>query len=413
MMKAKRPLLAAALSAAMLLSPVAAAGKISIITDISDPGQPEALREVIRRFKEANPDVEVELTINGREDHKVAIRNFLKADPPDLTTWYGGARMRIFSDPGLFEDITDVWEAENLGDAMASADALVRGADGRVYAVPYSYYQWGIYYRRDIMERHGVAEPKTWDDLVAACKKLRGAGVTPITIGTKFLWTAAGWFDYLNLRINGLDYHLRLGAGEIPYTDPKLDDVFAHWRQLVDNDCFLENHASYDWVEGTAPLIDGGAAMMLIGNFVMGNLRESGVADKMEYVQFPVIKPGFPLYEDAPLDTWHIPAGAKNKADARRFLAFLARPEINSLIPYAAGTLPPNRHSPAPEDRILQEGQKVLAEAAGLAQFYDRDTDPQMAKAGMEGFQEFMVKPDRLDSIRERLERARKRIYKK
>ena len=412
-MKAKHPIFAAALSAALLLSPVAAAGKLSIITDISDPGQPEALREVIRRFEAANPDVEVDLTINGREDHKTAIRNFLKADPPDLTTWYGGARMRIFSDAGLFEDVTDVWNAENLGEAMASADALVRGSDGRVYAVPYSYYQWGIYYRRDIMREHGVAEPKNWDDLVAACKKLRAAGVTPITIGTKFLWTAAGWFDYLNLRINGLDYHLKLGAGEIPYTDPKLDAVFAHWRQLVDNDCFLENHASYDWVEGTAPMIDGSAAMMLIGNFVMGNLRESGVADKMEYAQFPVIKPGFPLYEDAPLDTWHIPSGAQNKADAKRFLAFLAQPEINSLIPYAAGTLPPNKHSPAPEDRILREGQKVLADAAGLAQFYDRDTDPQMAKAGMEGFQEFMVKPDRLDSIRERLERARKRIYKK
>ena len=412
-MKAKNPVVAAIAAAALLLSPAAAAGKISIITDISDPGQPEALREVIRRFEAANPDVEVDLTINGREDHKVAIRNFLKADPPDLTTWYGGARMQIFSNAGLFEDITDLWESEGLTEAMASADGLVRGIDGKVYAVPYSYYQWGLYYRRDIMAKHGVSEPTNWSELVAACKKLRAAGVTPFTIGTKFLWTAAGWFDYLNLRINGLDYHLSLGRGEIPYTDAKLDAVFEHWRELVDNDCFLENHASYDWVEGTAPLIDGSAAMMLIGNFVMGNLRESGVADQMEYVQFPPIKPGFPLYEDAPLDTWHIPSGAKNKADARRFLAFLAKPEINSLIPYAAGTLPPNKHSPAPEDRILQEGQKVLAEAAGLAQFYDRDTDPEMAKAGMEGFQEFMVKPDRLDSIRERLERARKRIYKK
>lgn len=412
-MKTKNPIVAVVVAASLLLSPAASAGKISIITDISDPGQPEALREIVRRFEEANPDVEVDLTINGREDHKVAIRNFLKADPPDLTTWYGGARMRIFSDPGLFEDITDLWESENLGEAMASADGLVRGSDGKVYAVPYSYYQWGIYYRRDIMQQHGVAEPKTWDDLVSACKKLRGAGVTPVAIGTKFLWTAAGWFDYLNLRINGLEYHLDLGAGEIPYTDAKLDAVFEHWRELVDNDCFLENHASYDWVEGTAPLIEGSAAMMLIGNFVMGNLRESGVADKMEYVQFPVIKPGFPLYEDAPLDTWHIPSGAKNKADAKRFLAFLATPEMNALIPYAAGTLPPNKNSPPPEDRILREGQKVLAEAAGLAQFYDRDTDPQMAKAGMEGFQEFMVKPDRLGDIRQRLERARKRIYKK
>jgi multiple sugar transport system substrate-binding protein len=35
-----------------------------------------------------------------------------------------------------------------------------------------------------------------------------------------------------------------------------------------------------------------------------------------------------------------------------------------------------------------------------------------MAKVGMEGFQEFMVKPENLDAILTRLETARKRIYK-
>lgn len=412
MKKTINRLAAIALSAAIVAQP-ALAGDLTIITDISDPGQPEALREVVKRFEAANPDVKVNLTTNGREDHKTAIRNFLKADPPDLTTWYGGARMQIFSDNGLFTDLTDLWNKENLSDAMASADGLVRGKDGKVYAVPYSYYQWGIYYRRDVMQQHGVAEPKSWDDLIAACKTLRAAGVTPIAIGTKFLWTAAGWFDYLNLRINGLDYHLKLASGEVPYTDSKLDDVFKHWRQLVDNGCFLENHASYDWVEGTAPIIEGSAAMMLIGNFVMGNLTEAGIADKMEYVQFPRIKADVAMYEDAPLDTWHIPSGAKNKKDAMRFLAFFAQPEINALIPAAAGTLPPNKYSPAPEDRILKEGQQVLSSAAGLAQFFDRDADPAMAKAAMEGFQEFMVKPDRLETIRARLEKTRQRVHKK
>jgi multiple sugar transport system substrate-binding protein len=35
-----------------------------------------------------------------------------------------------------------------------------------------------------------------------------------------------------------------------------------------------------------------------------------------------------------------------------------------------------------------------------------------MAKLGMEGFQEFMVLPENLDDILERLEAARERIYK-
>jgi multiple sugar transport system substrate-binding protein len=35
-----------------------------------------------------------------------------------------------------------------------------------------------------------------------------------------------------------------------------------------------------------------------------------------------------------------------------------------------------------------------------------------MAKAGMEGFQEFMVKPENVDAILERLEKVRQKVYK-
>ena len=57
--------------------------------------------------------------------------------------------------------------------------------------------------------------------------------------------------------------------------------------------------------------------------------------------------------------------------------------------------LPANNQSPTPTDEFLKIGFKVLSESAGLAQFYDRDTTPEMAKEGMKGFQEFMVKPER------------------
>ena len=53
-----------------------------------------------------------------------------------------------------------------------------------------------MYYRKDIFDKMGIAEPKT-DELLAACAKLKENGVTPITIGTK-TWTARGVLDYLN-----------------------------------------------------------------------------------------------------------------------------------------------------------------------------------------------------------------------
>ena len=111
------------------------------------------------------------------------------------------------------------------------------------------------------------------------------------------------------------------------------------------------------------------------------------------------------------MDTYHIPSGAKNKEDARRFLAFVARPDVQGKFAYATGNIPPNGDAPAPTDRFTKEGFAMLNSADGLAQFYDRDTNPEMAKAGMEGFQEFMVKPERLQEIRERTDAERKSVF--
>lgn len=62
----------------------------------------------------------------------------------------------------------------------------------------------------------GVGEIGTFDDLVEACKTLRAADITPIAVGTKPLWPTGGWFDYLDLRTNGYDFHMKLTNGEVP-----------------------------------------------------------------------------------------------------------------------------------------------------------------------------------------------------
>ena len=76
------------------------------------------------------------------------------------------------------------------------------------------------------------------------------------------------------------------------------------------------------------------------------------------------------------------------------------------------GQLPVNNKAEKPADPFLKAGFEMLSNAHALAQFYDRDANAEMAKAGMEGFQEFMVKPDNLDKILERLEKIRARVYK-
>lgn len=393
---------------------VASAGDLVINFDDTNPAPKAGFEAAVAAFEKAHPDVNVTINITDREAHKTAIRNFLSADAPDVTAWYPGNRMGPFVDAGQFEDISDLWASDPNLSRSFEAIKPTMSRNGKQWGVPYSYYQWGVYYRADIFKKHGISVPSNWNELLGACDTLKQNGVTPFTIGTKFLWTAAGVFDYLNLRTNGYDVHNALTAGEIKYTDPRIRKTFANWEEMLERCSFVDNHTSMSWQEALAPFAGGEAAMYVMGNFAVASMKDAGLSeDQIDFFQFPEITPGLARAEEAPADALFIPANAKNKADARKFLAFVARPEIQAAWNQTIGQLPPNSKADINEsDKFIVKGMKTVSTAAGLAQFYDRDAPAEMAKAGMEGFQEFMVKPERLDAILKRLDGVQKKVYK-
>jgi multiple sugar transport system substrate-binding protein len=406
----KLALLASALALTGLVS--AQTRELVINTDASDPAPKAAFAELIKGFEAANPDVKVKINTFDHEGYKTSIRNFLTAQPPDLATWYAGNRMAPFVNAKLFEDVSDVWQKEGLNDSLSSA-AKSMTIGGKKWGIPYTYYQWGVYYRKDIFAKLGIAVPKNFNELVAASAKLKANKIAPFAIGTKATWTTGGWFDYLNMRTNGYEFHMDLTAGKVPYTDKRVQAVFDNWDKLTKPGYFLENHASYQWQEALPAFVKGDAAMYLMGNFAVAPMKEAGLTDaQLGFMQFPEITKGIPMAEDAPTDTIHIPAGAKNKEDAKKFLAYLAKPEVQSAMNKTLGQLPVNKKATTPEDPFLKAGFSLLSNAYALGQFYDRDAPAEMAKAGMDGFQQYMLKPDTRKQMLERLEVVRKRVYK-
>jgi multiple sugar transport system substrate-binding protein len=121
------------------------------------------------------------------------------------------------------------------------------------------------------------------------------------------------------------------------------------------------------------------------------------------------------MAEDAPTDTFHIPAGAQNVEAAREFLLFVTSADNQTLIngPDGLGQLPVNSGSSVAEDEFLNAGFEMLSQNSpgGIAQFFDRDTPAEMAQVAMQGFQTFMVDPSTLEDVLARLEQARQRAY--
>ena len=389
----------------LALCGAAAAGTLVINANTSDPAPRAAWEAAVQRFEREHPEVQVRLNIYDHESYKRAIRNWLTGAPPDIVFWFAGHRMRQFVTPGLLADVSDLFTPAVRGALHPSAVDLV-SASRRQYGVPYTYYPIGLYFRRDLMEA-----PRTWEELLAACERLKARGIEPIAIGTRDLWPTAAWFDYLNLRMNGFDFHMELMEGAIAYTDKRVRRVFAQWRMLLERECFSRNHASSSWQESQALIYQGKSAMMLIGHYIVAQFP-SEARPRMDFARFPDIGRDSGAFEEAPVNSIHIPARARNPADARKFLRFVLRADVQEALNKAMLQIPVNLKSAPADDRFVMIGQQHLAQAKALAQYFDRDTSEDLAQIAMKGFQEFMLYPDRLDAILDTIEQARRRIFR-
>lgn len=404
---------AAATLAAMLAGlagpALAQSQTLTINTDRSGAGQKAAMTKIAADFEAKNPGVKVTINFSDVESYKTSIRNFLVTAPPDIAFWFTGARMRAFTKRNLFEDLTSFFAEQKLEEPMKPFLAAVTDGDKR-FMLPTNFTTWGFYYNKDVFEKAGLTAPKTWDELMAAAAKLKSSGVTPFTIGTRDLWANDLWFDYLNLRENGLDFHMALMDGKESYTDPRVKKVFDLWADPIKKGYFLDNASSYGWQEAIPLLSQGRAAMYLLGPYVRTSLPAE-LHDRIGFFKFPEVKPGVPNFEELSVNGVAIPSGAKNKALAKQFLAFFSQPD--NIAEFAkAGAVLPSRTDVSLDDPFSMSQIEHAKAAKGSSQFYDRDTDPEMAQIGMRGFQEFLANPDRVDAILQRLEAARARIFK-
>jgi multiple sugar transport system substrate-binding protein len=374
----------------------------------SSGNQRTVFNKEIEAFRHENPGIVVESREHEQESYKSSIEKKLGSGAPDsdVVFWFAGAKLNSFVRKGWVENLDNIWRANNWGTTFTRGAQNEVKVDGKPYGLPISYYQWGIYYRKSLFTQYGLKPPRTWAELLKVGETLKRNGVTPFTLGSMHGWTVAGWFDYLDLRINGLAFHKLLMEGKVAYTDRRVKDVFLHWKDLIDQGFFIANHKDMDWRQSLPYFYRKQAAMLLMGNFVVPQIP-AGVIDDIGFIRFPLIKATVPYFEEAPMDILIIPANARNKSAAKRFLEFMARADVQYDMNSSTGMISPNKTSKPGRNAFIKEGVETLNTAHGISQFFDRDTPPEMFNPGMEAMTEFMNDPGNIDQTLEKLEKIR------
>jgi multiple sugar transport system substrate-binding protein len=326
----------------------------------------------------------MELTGNNVEVNSVQVEVFRSQlptyvssnNPPDTLKWLAGATSKGFAEDGLLLDVSDVW-TEHMADFPDGLKVLSTDSSGKQYMIPTDYYWWGVFYRPSLFEENGYSVPETWDEFVALAAKMERDNITPIAIGTSGAeWVATAWFDYLNLRVNGVDFHRELLQGKHSFTGPEVRAVFDKWAEV--QPFFDKNGSGQTWQDGLQPLFNKQAGMTLIGGFLP---IPAEIASDVDFFAFPNVDPSIPRVEEAPTDGFFVPAGTDSPECAKEFLAYLSTAEAqmefikNSGSRIAANlTVPDDFYSD-----LTRKGRDHLATAADITQFYDRDSSQEFA----------------------------------
>jgi len=279
-----------------------------------------------------------------------------------------------------------------------------------------------------VLAAAGIREqPHDLSAIMTACSKLRKAGFTPIALGGKDGSALAAWFDFIDMRANGFEYHQQLLDGKVSYNDSNSRRAFAMWKQLIDAKCFEPNALQVDERGAKGEFYGGHAGMLFTGTIIAASFPES-IRPVIDYQRFPTIDSGQAPAEAAPTDTFQVAARAHNKADARRFLKYVSSSATSAKLAKAIGSFPTNKFAPV-AGTVLDLGANLLvAPVAGtvldlasyksltdaktnLVQGYDRDVPADMAAAGIKGFQDFFAKPDQMYAVINRLDAVRGTAY--
>ncbi|MFB7498842.1 ABC transporter substrate-binding protein [Streptomyces sp. NPDC056161] len=388
-------------------------GAVTLQSNLSAPQAKAAMEDLAAAYAKKGSG-QVSLNTVAAETFRTQLPTYLtSANPPDVYTWYPGSVADAYAKKNLLLDLDDVWNSSpDLKRYSKAQNTLCTASSGKKVFVPATYYWWGMFYRKSNFAKWGVREPKSWDDFLALCDTLKSKGVAPIGLGAggNTTWVASAWFDYLNIRINGADYHRQLLAGRRRFDDPEVRKVFDRWQEALPY--FDPDGTALAFQDATTALLNGRTGMMLIGTF-FADAAPKDALDDIDFFRFPVIDPKVPLAEEAPTDGYFAGARTGRHDQVADFLRYLATAEAQEIyIKGSSGTvLPCHPDAKDAGTPLVRKGRAHVEQAAEITQFFNRDSSDALQPTADTALGKFLAKPKSVGSILTDWQRDAQKIW--
>ncbi|MCA0985261.1 extracellular solute-binding protein [Halobacillus yeomjeoni] len=166
---------------------------ITLFSTISDENVKSEMEAIIDDFESENQGIKVETNFPGGEYENLLKVKMAANDMPDVFDTHGWAQIRYG------DYLADLSEEDWASEMSGTIEPVLTDDQGKVYALPLNEAKEGISYNEEVLEEYGVEVPKTFDELMAASKKIHEGSngeVTPFFFAGADPWTLGQYFDY-------------------------------------------------------------------------------------------------------------------------------------------------------------------------------------------------------------------------
>jgi len=292
---------------------------------------------------------------------------------PDVTM---NELMYVYDTADAYVPLNDKLESEpEVFDDLLAYNMMYRYMDtsGPLLMLPMSYNGNVMYFNKDILRQAGLDPdnpPRTWDDFGRACEAVKKTGKAAMAMAGREVPLVWDWPEVQKNFWKSDQDILDMGRGEIPWSDPRMQNGLKLLTSMADKGWFQEGWPTIQGIPDALDLFSSGGAAF-IGSIIsdVANWKQYEDAlgqDKVGVMLWPAVDPsnsmmkkfsGFQGFSHG-ITTW-----CKHPDEAWEYLKFLVSPEGGNLFLQHAGGQPCNKkfdRSIAGDSQNFAKIQKII-----------------------------------------------------
>src|SRR3990172_1315614 len=295
-------------------TPGALAGELEIFSWWTTGGEAAGLQALFDLYPKACPgNVKIiNATVAGGAGfnaRQVLTTRMLGGDAPGSFQVHMGHELTdTWVTTGYMEPLDALFAQEGWSNIFPQGVVDIVSHEGKPYSVPVNIHRANVlWYNKAVFEANNLEPPTTFDEFFQVADALKAKGITPLALGDNGIWTSTHLMETVLIGSLGAEGYNGLWTGATDWKSAQVTQALENFKRILSY--VNSDHSALSWDQANQLVIDGKAAMTVMGDWAHGdnvakNFQDSGWAPT----------PGTAGIYDALSDTFGLPKEAKNRA---------------------------------------------------------------------------------------------------